>query len=133
MVDVALYEAVFAMMEMVPSLTSWGSFERTGNVMPESTPSNTHTTKDGRHLIIGANTGDAIFKRLMRAIGRARSCSGSGPRGTPAGDARCGNLRSHRPVGIKRHRQSMSYPCLRGRVPSSQHLFGGRHVPRDPQ
>ena len=44
--------------------------ERTGNVMPGITPSNTHTTKDGKHLIIGAN-GDAIFKRLMLAIGRA--------------------------------------------------------------
>jgi formyl-CoA transferase len=37
--------------------------------MPGITPSNTHTTKDGKHLIIGAN-GDAIFKRLMLAIGR---------------------------------------------------------------
>jgi formyl-CoA transferase len=37
--------------------------------MPGITPSNTHTTRDGKHLIIGAN-GDAIFKRLMQAIGR---------------------------------------------------------------
>ena len=29
-----------------------------------------HTTRDGRHLIIGAN-GDAIFRRLMLAIGRS--------------------------------------------------------------
>jgi formyl-CoA transferase len=43
--------------------------ERTGNVMPGITPSNTYTTRDGKHLIIGAN-GDAIFQRLMRAIGR---------------------------------------------------------------
>lgn len=70
-VDVALYEAVFAMMEsLVPEFDVFGFVrERTGNVMPGITPSNTHTTRDGRHLIIGAN-GDAIFKRLMRAIGR---------------------------------------------------------------
>jgi formyl-CoA transferase len=37
--------------------------------MPGITPSNTHTTRDGKHLIIGAN-GDAIFRRLMLAIGR---------------------------------------------------------------
>ncbi|MCF8150841.1 MAG: CoA transferase [Burkholderiaceae bacterium] len=70
-VDVALYEAVFAMMEsLVPEFDVFGFVrERTGNVMPGITPSNTHTSKDGKHLIIGAN-GDAIFKRLMLAIGR---------------------------------------------------------------
>ncbi len=70
-VDVALYESVFAMMEsLVPEFDVVGFIrERTGNVMPGITPSNTHTTRDGKHLIIGAN-GDAIFKRLMLAIGR---------------------------------------------------------------
>ncbi|MBI3524915.1 MAG: CoA transferase [Betaproteobacteria bacterium] len=71
-VDVALYEAVFAMMEsMVPEFDVLGFVrERSGNVMPGITPSSTHTTRDGKHLIIGAN-GDAIFKRFMQAIGRA--------------------------------------------------------------
>jgi succinyl-CoA---D-citramalate CoA-transferase len=71
-VDVALYEAVFAMMEsMVPEFDVFGFIrERTGNVMPGITPSNTHTTRDGRHVIVGGN-GDAIFKRLMQAIDRA--------------------------------------------------------------
>ncbi|WP_374488278.1 CaiB/BaiF CoA transferase family protein [Zoogloea sp.] len=70
-VDVALYEAVFAMMEsMVPEFDMFGFMrERTGNIMPGITPSNTHTTRDGRHIIVGGN-GDAIFQRLMRAIGR---------------------------------------------------------------
>lgn len=70
-VDVALYEAVFAMMEsLVPEFDVFSFIrERTGNVMPGITPSNTHTTKDGKHVIIGAN-GDAIFRRLMLAIGR---------------------------------------------------------------
>lgn len=70
-VDVALYEAVFAMMEsMVPEFDVFGFIrERTGNVMPGITPSNTHTTRDGKHVLIGAN-GDAIFRRLMLAIGR---------------------------------------------------------------
>jgi formyl-CoA transferase len=68
-VDVALYEAVFAMMEsLVPEFDVAGFIrERTGNVMPGITPSNTHTTRDGKHMIIGAN-GDAIFKRLMLAM-----------------------------------------------------------------
>ncbi len=69
-VDVALYEAVFAMMEsLVPEFDVFGFVrERTGNIMPGITPSNTHTTRDGRHITIGAN-GDAIFRRLMRAMG----------------------------------------------------------------
>ena len=71
MVDVALYEAVFAMMEsLVPEFDVFGFVrERTGNIMPGITPSNTHTTSDGKHVAIGAN-GDAIFRRLMLAIGR---------------------------------------------------------------
>lgn len=71
-VDVALYEAVFAMMEStVPEFDVFGFIrERTGNVMPGITPSNTHTTRDGKHVLIGAN-GDAIFRRLMLAIGRS--------------------------------------------------------------
>jgi len=71
-VDVALYEAVFAMMEsLVPEFDVFGFVrERTGNIMPGITPSNTHSTRDGKHVAIGAN-GDAIFKRLMQAIGRA--------------------------------------------------------------
>ncbi len=49
-VDVALYEAVFAMMEsMVPEFDVFGFVrERTGNIMPGITPSNTHTTRDGK-------------------------------------------------------------------------------------
>ncbi|SIR56925.1 formyl-CoA transferase [Aromatoleum tolulyticum] len=70
-VDVALYEAVFAMMEsLVPEFDVFGFVrERTGNIMPGITPSNTHTTKDGKHVAIGAN-GDAIFRRLMQTMGR---------------------------------------------------------------
>jgi len=70
-VDVALYEAVFAMMEsLVPEFDVFGFVrERTGNIMPGITPSNTHTSRDGKHLIIGAN-GDAIFRRLMQVMGR---------------------------------------------------------------
>ncbi len=70
-VDVALYEAVFAMMEsMVPEFDVFGFVrERTGNIMPGITPSAIHTSADGKHVQIGAN-GDAIFKRFMQAINR---------------------------------------------------------------
>ena len=70
-VDVALYEAIFAMMEsMIPEFDVFGFIrERTGNIMPGITPSSIHTTADGKHVQIGAN-GDAIFKRFMLAVGR---------------------------------------------------------------
>ena len=70
-VDVALYEAVFAMMEsLVPEFDVFGFVrERTGNIMPGITPSNTHTTRDGKHVIVGAN-GDAIFRRCMEVMQR---------------------------------------------------------------
>ncbi|GGC84840.1 CaiB/BaiF CoA transferase family protein [Halopseudomonas salina] len=70
-VDVALYEAVFAMMEsMVPEFDVMGFVrERSGNIMPGITPSSIHNCADGKAVQIGAN-GDAIFKRLMHGIGR---------------------------------------------------------------
>ncbi len=71
-VDVALYEAVFNMMEStLPEFDRYGIVrERTGTNLTGIVPSNTYPTSDGRHIVIGGN-GDSIFKRLMRAIDRA--------------------------------------------------------------
>jgi formyl-CoA transferase len=70
-VDVALYEAVFNMMESV--LPEYGMFgfvrERSGASLPGIVPSNTYVTRDGKYVVIGANA-DSIFKRMMNAIGR---------------------------------------------------------------
>ncbi|MFP5391204.1 MAG: CaiB/BaiF CoA transferase family protein [Gammaproteobacteria bacterium] len=70
-VDVALYEAVFNMMEsLVPEYDHAGVVrERTGGALPGIVPSNTYTTGDGENIVIAGN-GDAIFKRLMLAMGR---------------------------------------------------------------
>ncbi|MBS0308464.1 MAG: CoA transferase, partial [Proteobacteria bacterium] len=71
MVDVALYESVFNVMEsLVPEYDHAGVVrERTGGALPGIVPSNTYTTKEGANIVIAGN-GDAIFKRLMLAIGR---------------------------------------------------------------
>lgn len=71
MVDVALYESVFNLMEsLVPEFDHAGVVrERTGGALPGIVPSNTYTTGDGENIVIAGN-GDAIFHRLMRAIGR---------------------------------------------------------------
>ncbi|MEI6303788.1 MAG: CaiB/BaiF CoA-transferase family protein [Betaproteobacteria bacterium] len=70
-VDVALYEAVFNMMEStLPEFDMFGEVrERTGTNLTGIVPSNTYLSKDGQHVVIAAN-GDSIFKRLMKAIGR---------------------------------------------------------------
>jgi len=71
-IDVALYEAVFNMME--GALPEYDLFkevrERTGSNLTGIVPSNTYLTRDGQHVVIGANA-DSIFKRLMKVIGRA--------------------------------------------------------------
>jgi len=71
-VDVALYEAVFAMLEStLPEYGYDGSVrERTGAALPGIVPSNTYRCRDGKYVVIGANA-DSIFKRMMNAIGRA--------------------------------------------------------------
>ena len=71
MVDVALYESVFNLMEsLVPEFDHAGVVrERTGGALPGIVPSNTYTTRDGENIVIAGN-GDAIFKRLMLAMGR---------------------------------------------------------------
>jgi len=71
-IDVALYEAVFNMME--GALPEYDLFketrERTGTNLTGIVPSNTYLTRDGQHIVIGANA-DSIFKRLMQMIGRS--------------------------------------------------------------
>ncbi|SFD90674.1 formyl-CoA transferase [Lentibacillus persicus] len=70
-IDVALYEAVFSLMEgALPEYDKLGSVrERTGSSLPGIAPSNTYQCYDGKYIVIGGN-GDAIFKRLMDAVGR---------------------------------------------------------------
>lgn len=70
-IDVALYEAVFAVMEsMVPEYAMQGHIrERSGSALPGITPSNTYQCADGKYVAIAGN-GDGIFKRLMVAIER---------------------------------------------------------------
>lgn len=71
-VDVALYEAVFSLMEsLLPEYDMFGFVRnRSGASLPGIVPSNTYRCRDGKYVVIGANS-DSIFKRLMRAIGRS--------------------------------------------------------------
>ena len=71
-IDVALYEAVFGVMEsLIPEYSAFGHVrERTGAALPGIVPSNTYPCRDGSYVIIAGNS-DGIYKRLMHAIGRS--------------------------------------------------------------
>lgn len=70
-VDVALYESVFNMLEsVVPEYDRLGHVrEPTGGSLPGIVPSNTYPCSDGREVVIGANS-DRLYETLMRCIGR---------------------------------------------------------------
>jgi formyl-CoA transferase len=69
-IDVALHEAVFNVMEsLVPEYSAFGAVrEAAGSALPGIAPSNAYRCTDGYVLVAG--NGDSIFKRLMSAIGR---------------------------------------------------------------
>ena len=70
-VDTAIYESVFNMMEStLPEFDFFGHVrERSGAKLAGIVPTNTYRCSDGKYVIIGGN-GDSIFQRLMRAAGR---------------------------------------------------------------
>ncbi len=71
LVDIALNEAVFGLMEgMLPEYDRFGVVRGpSGSGITGIVPSNTYQCKDGTYIVIAGN-GDSIFKRLMQAIGR---------------------------------------------------------------
>jgi formyl-CoA transferase len=70
-IDVALHEAVFNVMEsLIPEYSAFGAVrEPAGSALPGIAPSNAYRCGDGGVVLIAGN-GDSIFKRLMSAIGR---------------------------------------------------------------
>jgi crotonobetainyl-CoA:carnitine CoA-transferase CaiB-like acyl-CoA transferase len=70
-VDVAIYEAVWAYMESIlPEWTKLGSVrERTGSILTGVAPSNVYPSCEGEWVLIAANA-DAVFRRLAEALGR---------------------------------------------------------------
>ena len=71
-IDVALYESVFNLMEgVVPEYDGGGVIrEPSGTTVTGIVPTNTYRCDDGKFVVIGGN-GDAIFKRLMSCAGRS--------------------------------------------------------------
>ena len=71
-VDVAIYEAVFALMESTVADFELGGHVRgrTGSVLPRVAPSNVYPTADGADVLIAGNA-DAIFRRICDAMNRS--------------------------------------------------------------
>jgi succinyl-CoA--D-citramalate CoA-transferase len=69
-VDVAIYEAVLALMEStIPEYALAGHVRgRTGAILPFVAPSNTYPTREGDYVVIGANA-DTVFGRFSGAVG----------------------------------------------------------------
>jgi formyl-CoA transferase/succinyl-CoA--D-citramalate CoA-transferase len=70
-VDVAIYEAVFALMESLLADHEVGGVlrARSGSVLPGVAPSNVYESADGSAVVIAANA-DAVFSRLADAMER---------------------------------------------------------------
>ncbi len=70
-VDTAIYEAVFNLLEgVVPEYDGAGVVrEPSGSTVTGIVPTNTYRCADDRYVVIGGNA-DSIFKRLMNAAGR---------------------------------------------------------------
>ncbi len=70
-VDVALYESMFNLLEaVVPEYSGAGVVRQpAGTTVTGIVPTNTYRCADAKFVVIGGN-GDSIFKRLMRAIGQ---------------------------------------------------------------
>lgn len=69
-VDVAIYEAVAALMESSMADLALGGVqrERSGSVLPGVAPSNVYPTADGSEVLIAGNA-DSVFVRLCEAMG----------------------------------------------------------------
>src|SRR6187402_3360417 len=69
-VDVALYESMFNLMEaVVPEFSGAGVIrEPSGTTVTGIVPTNTYRCKNGKYVVIGGN-GDSIFQRLMEIAG----------------------------------------------------------------
>ena len=70
-IDVALHEAMFSMMEsLIPDYQAYGvDRQRVGGRMEGIAPSNAYLCRDGASIVVAGN-GDSIYQRYMQTIGR---------------------------------------------------------------
>lgn len=133
-VDTAIYEAVFSVMEStIPDYLLTGYIrERMGNILPGVAPSNIYLTKDETYIVIGANS-DGVFKRLCKAMGDSELADDPN---YATHDARAKNMKEL-DVLIERWTKSLpSDECLalleKNGVPSGM-IYSAKEIVEDPQ
>ena len=133
-VDVALYEAVFNMMEAaLPEYDYDGTVrERTGTSLTGIVPSNTYTSKDGVHIVIGGN-GDSIFRRLAQLMGRLDWVDDPGLANNTGRSARVAEVDAGIGAWCAAHDADTLFQALEGAQVPCGRIFSIADIARDPQ
>jgi formyl-CoA transferase len=132
-IDIALYEAVFNMMEsLLPEYSAFGVVrEPSGSALPGIAPTNAYRCADGGYALIAGN-GDGIFKRLMVRIGRADLAADPGLASNEGRAARAAELDGA--IGAWSATRSLDEVLQvldEARVPSGR-IYNARDISEDP-
>jgi formyl-CoA transferase len=132
-IDVALYEAVFNMMEsLLPEYSAFGVVrEPSGSALPGIAPTNAYRCADGGFALIAGN-GDGIFKRLMAHIGRDDLAEDPGLAGNDGRAARATELDDA--IGawsVMRSLDEVLAALDEARVPAGR-IYNARDIAEDP-
>lgn len=86
MIDVGIYEAMWAYMESIlPEFEKLGRVRQpVGSTLPGIAPSNVYPTAEGEWVVIGANA-DNVFRRFAAALGRPEWAAAGAPFSTHEG------------------------------------------------
>ena len=133
-IDVALYEAVFNMMEAaLPEYAYDGTIrERTGTSLTGIVPSNTYTSRDGVHIVIGGN-GDSIFRRLAEVAGRSEWVGDPGLADNAGRTARVAEIVAGIAAWCAAHDAAHLLAALEAAQVPSGKIFSIADIARDPQ
>jgi formyl-CoA transferase len=132
-IDVALHEAVFNVMEsLIPEYSAFGAVrEPAGSALPGIAPSNAYRCADGGVVLIAGN-GDSIFKRLMSAIGRDDLGADPALADNAGRVARVGELDAAIEAWTRRHDTARVLAVLgEARVPAGR-AYTARDIVEDP-
>lgn len=131
-IDVALHEAVFNVMEsLIPEYSAFGAVrEAAGSALPGIAPSNAYRCADGYVLIAG--NGDSIFRRLMTAIVRSDLADAPALANNAGRVARVDEL--DRTIGAwtaQRSAEDVLATLTEARVPAGK-IYTARDIAEDP-
>jgi formyl-CoA transferase len=131
-IDVALHEAVFNVMEsLIPEYSAFGAVrEAAGSALPGIAPSNAYRCADGYVLIAG--NGDSIFKRLMTAVGRTDLAEAPGLANNAGRVARVDELdQAIEAWTAQRSTEEVLATLTEARVPAGK-IYTARDIAEDP-